>query len=153
MKKRVLLGVFFTVAILFICYTMSFADSILSPKRSQGLLTSPAINSSHNLVTLVGPGKFVCAEISKQGGSNDVTFISLDIDGVNVVSVSIAALKNWGLTANNPYGLVLLQSGTLIKTLTIGFNSPLIYQKELKLKVDVKESGVVQIVANVIHGK
>jgi hypothetical protein len=153
MKKRVLLGVLFAVAIVFICSTISFADSILSPKRTQGLQAPVAMNSSHNLVTLVGPGKFVSAEISKQGGATDLTFISLDIDGVNVVSVSIAALKNWGLTANNPYGLVLLESGAGVKTLTIGFNSPLVYQRELKLKVDVKESGVVQVVANVIHGK
>ncbi len=153
MKKRVLLGVLFAVAIVFICSTISLADSILSPKRTQGLKAPVAVNSSHTLVSLVGPGKFVCAEITKQGGSNDLTFISLDIDGANVVSVSMAALKNWGLTSNNPYGLVLLQSAAGLKTVTIGFNSPLVFQKELKLKVDVKESGVVQILANVIHGK
>jgi hypothetical protein len=59
-------------------------------------------------VALKGFGKFISAQITKQGGTNDLTFVSLDIDGKNVVSMSIAAAKNWGLTADNPYGVVLL---------------------------------------------
>ena len=180
MKNKALWAGFFAAAILFIGYSMSYAQGapatgptgsiqpmqslaatmapltpggILSPKRTQGLVVSPAFVSVHDLVILKGPGKFICAEIIKQGGSNDLTYISLDIDDVNVVSISIADLKNSGLTVNNPYGLFLLQSGAGLKTFTIGFNSPLIYQKELKLRANVEERGINQILANVIHGK
>jgi hypothetical protein len=128
-----------------------YADSVSAPERTQGLL-APAAQGEHRLVRLVGPGKFISAEISKQGGATDLTFVNLDIDGKNVVSASMAALRNWGLTSANPYGLVLLQSPAGIKTVTIGFNSSLEFKSELVLKVTVSEPNVVQIVANVIHG-
>ncbi len=104
-------------------------------------------------MALKGPGKFVSAQITKQGGASDLTFVSLDIDGKNVVSISIAAARNWGLTADNPYGVVLLQPTAGLKTLTVGFSSPLEFRSELKLMVKVQEAGVAQIIANVIHGK
>ncbi len=36
----------------------------------------------------------------------------------------IKKTRNWGLTADNPYGIVLLQPSPGIKTLTVGFVSP-----------------------------
>jgi hypothetical protein len=42
---------------------------------------------------------------------------------------------------------------TALRNLTIGFATPLRYERELKLSVVVNEPGVVQILANVIHGK
>lgn len=130
------------------CCTKGVSD----PERTQGL-RSPAPKGEHELVALQGPGIFLTAEISKQGGTNDLTFIILDIDGKNVVNLSVAAAKNWGLTQDNPYGLVLVESAADIKTLTIGFSSPLRFKSKLTLKVDVREENVEQIVANVIHGK
>ena len=105
----------------------------------------------HDLVTLQGPGVFLGAAVSKQGGTNDLTFVILDIDGRNVVNLSYAAAANQGLTEQNPYGLVLLQSAA-IKTMTHGFPTPLLYKRSLRLRVTVNEPGVVQILANVVHG-
>ena len=124
---------------------------VCDPERTQGLL-APAPNGNHVLVTLRGPGLFLGAEVTKQGGSAGLTFVSLDIDGRNVTNVSYAAAENAGLTQQNPFGLVLLKSASL-KNMTIGFPSPLRYQRELKLSVNVNEPGVAQIVANVIHGR
>ncbi|HEX8903753.1 MAG TPA: hypothetical protein VF771_02785 [Longimicrobiaceae bacterium] len=93
----------------------------------------------------------MAAEVTKQGGGTGLTFVSLDIDGRNVTNLSYAAAENSGLTQQNPYGLVLLKSSAL-KNLTIGFPSPLRYERELKLSVTINEDGVVQILANVIHG-
>jgi len=103
------------------------------------------------LVQLKGPGLFLGAEVTKQGGDTDLTFVSLNIDGRNVTNLSYAAAQNSGLTQQNPYGLVLLQSAAL-KNFTIGFPTPLRFKRELKLSVSVNEGGVVQILANVIHG-
>jgi hypothetical protein len=130
----------------------AFADTVIAPERSQGLV-APGTQATHNLVTLQGPGKFVAAEISKQGGTNDLTFVSLDIDGKKVVNSSIAALNNWALTQHNPYGIVLLKSSYGIETVTIGYPSTLTFNKSLSLSVTVKEPNVVQIISNVIHGK
>lgn len=123
---------------------------VCAPERTQGL-KAPAPNGSHALVNLQGPGVFVAAEVSKQGGTNDLTFVILDIDGKNVTNLSFAAAINQGLTQHNPYGLVVTHSAAL-KTMTIGFPAPLFYKSSLRFGVTVNEPGVVQVVGNVIHG-
>jgi len=102
-------------------------------------------------MNLQGPGVFLGAEVSKQGGTNDLTFVILDIDGANVTNMSYAAARNLGLLQQNPFGLVLLQSA-LVKTMTIGFATPLRFARSLRLSVKVSEPTVVQILANVITG-
>jgi hypothetical protein len=126
------------------------AAGVCDPERTQGL-KAPAPNGAHDLVTLEGPGVFLGAAISKQGGTNDLTFVILDIDGRNVADLSYAAASNQGLTQHNPYGVVLLHS-TAIKTMTLGFPTPLLYKRSLRLRVTVSEPGVVQILGNVVHG-
>jgi hypothetical protein len=101
-------------------------------------------------VTLEGPGVFLAAEVSKQGGTNDLTFVILDIDGRNVTNLSYAAAANLGLTQHNPFGLVLMRS--VVKTLAVGFPTPLLFKRSLRLAVKVNEPSVVQILGNVIHG-
>lgn len=129
------------------------ADTCLSgvcnAQRTQGLQTNPS--GGHKLVVLEGPGLFVCAHVSKQGGDTDLTFVSLDLDGRNVVNLSYAAARNLGFIQANPFGLVLLQTRPL-DNLTIGYPAPLRFERELVLSVQVNEANVVQILANVIHG-
>lgn len=128
----------------------SLIGAVVNPVRNQGLATSPAINSTKELVKLKGPGLFLSAEITKQGGNSDLTFVILDIDGKNVVNISIAALFNQGLTAHNSYGISVFRSGAGLETVTIGWPAPLTFNRLLSLKVTVKEAGVVQLLANVI---
>ena len=131
-------------------FTGRCASGICDPARTQGL-KAPAGRGTHDLVVLDGPGLFVAAAVSKQGGTNDLTFVILDIDGRNVTNVSFAGANNQGLTQHNPFGLVLLHS-PVIKTMTIGFPTPLVYKRSLRLSVRVNEPNVVQILANVIRG-
>jgi hypothetical protein len=121
------------------------------PQRTQGLRTNVPVGD-HVLINLNGPGVFVCADITKQGGASDLTFVSLDIDGRNVVNLSFAAMTNFGLNKDNPYGLVLTNQGNL-DNLTIGYPHLLAYERELKITLQVREAGIVQILANVVYGK
>ena len=73
------------------------ASGVCDPERTQGL-KAPAPNGTYALVTLKGPGVFLGAEVAKQGGTNDLTFVILDIDGRNVTNLSYAAAANAGLT-------------------------------------------------------
>jgi len=131
----------------------SYADSVGLPKETQGL-KAPAPVGDHTLVTLTGPGKFVAAEVTKQGGNgSDMTFVALEIDGQSVVNTSIAGLSNTGLTQSNTYGTVLLKPSANMRTVTIGYPVPLTYAKSLKLWVKVSEPNVVQIIGRVIHGQ
>jgi hypothetical protein len=126
------------------------APGVCNPERTQGL-KAPAPNGTHVLVNLEGDGVFLGAAVSKQGGSNDLTFVIIDIDGRNVTNLSYAAAANQGLTEHNPYGLVLVQSSS-IKTITVGFPTPLRYRRSLRVSVTVNEANVAQILANVVHG-
>jgi hypothetical protein len=126
------------------------ACGVCDPERTQGL-RAPAPQGNYSLVTLAGPGVLLGAAVAKQGGANDLTFVILDIDGRNVVNLSFAAAANDGLTQQNPYGLVLVHSPAL-KTMTLGFPTPLVYKRSLELRVTVNETNVVQILGNVVHG-
>jgi hypothetical protein len=123
---------------------------VCDPERTQGL-RAPAPQGDHKLVSLKGPGVFVAAEVSKQGGTNDLSFVILEIDGRNVVNLSYAAAHNQGLNQQNPYGIALFGSPAL-RTFTIGWPAPLRFERELTLSVKVSEAGVIQILGNVIHG-
>ena len=113
-------------------------------------MRAPAPKGTHDLVNLQGPGLFLSANISKQGGPTDISFVKLDIDGRNVVNLSFAAARNWGLSEANPFGLQFL-SGAGVESFAIGWPFPLTFKRSLKLSVVVNETGVVQIVANVVH--
>ena len=128
----------------------SCGTGVCDPERTQGLKALPPQGTTV-LVDLRGPGVFVASEVNKQGGISGLTFVILDIDGRNVVNMSYAAAQNLALSQQNPFGVVLLSSGQ-IKTFTIGWPSPLRYERELKLSVTVNEAGIAQILANVIHG-
>jgi len=123
---------------------------ICKPKRTQGLKVNPK-KGKYTLVSIKGPGVFLAASVTKQGDSNGLTFVNLHIDGKNVTSLSYAAAQNWGLTQQNPYGIVLLKGG-IVDNFTVGFPSPLRFEKELQLSVQVNELNVVQIVGNVVAG-
>lgn len=131
--------------------TPTCTGGVCNPQRTQGLIAQEIANGVHQLVKLKGPGIFLGFSVSKQAGANDLTFVDLDIDGRNVVNLSYAAAVNLHLTQANPSGIAVLGSGSL-KTFTFGFPSPLVFKRELVLNVVVNETGVVQIVANVVHG-
>ncbi len=127
------------------------SGGVCDPERTQGLLVSPS-RSKHVLVNLQGPGTFLSAMVTKQGGDSGITFVNLDIDGRNVVSMSFAGLQNFGLTAQNPHGVVLRGTGGPVQSVTIGWPYPLVFKKSLSLRIQVKETGVAQIIGLVVHG-
>ena len=124
---------------------------IIQPKRVQGLKVSPAVNKKFSLIKENGPGVFVSAHITKQGGSNDITQVALYIDGSNVVAITYAAADNIGLDDQNNSGIKLVKG--LADCMTIQFNEPLFFKKECRIEINTgSDSGVVQIVANAVIG-
>jgi hypothetical protein len=129
---------------------MATTSFITGARRTQGLI-APATLGEHVLVRLPGPGVFVSAHVTRQNNPTGITFVNLDLDGVNVVASSFEAVQNLGLTQDNPFGTMELTNGVL-STIVIGYCLPLKFEKELVLKVTVNEIGVAQILANVVHG-
>ncbi len=132
---------------------------VLSPQLSAGDVLNPAVSSTHDLVTLVGPGVFISAHALKQGGASDTTDIRLLIDGTLVTGGSPAFLRSIGLTEMNPTGIAVFSNNVggaaNIDTITIGFPVPLIFETSLTLRtvVSASDTGIVQIVATVVNGE
>jgi len=127
------------------------AGGVCNPRRVQGL-RAPAPRGEHVLIDIAGPGVFLAGEVVKQGGGPGLSFVSLDIDGRNVVNTSYDAARNWGLTEHNPYGVHYLGSAAGLENLTFGWPTPLVFMRSLKVSVVVRQDGVVQILANVVVG-
>ena len=122
---------------------------VCDPQSTQGL-KAPAPKATHSLVSLDGPGLFLSANVTKQGGPTGLTFVKLEIDGRTVVDLSYAAARNFGLSSPNPYGIQLL-NGVGIESFAMGWPVPLTFKRSLKLSATVNETGVVQIIGTVIH--
>jgi hypothetical protein len=126
--------------------------NVRNPRQSEGLVVNPLDPSTHTLVSINGPGKFVSARLTKQGGASGLTFVTLLMDGQVIEGRSIAALKNWAMTQNNPFGVMVGTSPAGIDAVTIGFPQTLEFQNKLELRVQVSEPGVVQMIGTVIAG-
>ena len=124
---------------------------IIQPKRVQGLKVSPATNKKFDLIKQQGPGVFVAAHVTKQGGSNHITQVALYIDGVNVVAITYAAADNIGLDEQNNSGIKLVKG--VVDCISIQYNEPLFFKKECRIEISTgSDSGVVQVVANAVIG-
>ena len=145
-----------TLAVVLLLTATSAFPDIRNPQASDGILIAPQQQGTVELVSLPGKGKFVSARITKQGLTNALVVI-LTIDERDVVKVNMDSLLNLGLTETNPYGVVLLngKDGVVddIKTMTIGFPTPLVYKRNLTLSVNVLDVNLLQVTARVIHGK
>jgi hypothetical protein len=124
---------------------------IIKPKRVQGLVTSLGTGKTINLISAKGPGVFVSAYVTKQGGTNNLTQLALFIDGVNVVAITYAAADNIGLDEQNNSGIKLV-NGT-VKCISIQYNEPLFFSKELRIEIKTgSDGGIAQVVANAVIG-
>lgn len=131
---------------------VSNIGTINGSSKSEGLIVDPGNGSVHDLVSITGSGTFVAARMTKQGGTNNITSVQLIIDGKTIVSRTFAALNNWGMTQNNPFGIVLLH-GNGVDAVTIGFSQPIKFENSLVLRTTVGETGVVQMIGTVIYGQ
>jgi len=124
---------------------------ILQPRRVQGLKTNLPTNKKFDLITQKGPGVFVCAHITKQGGSNDIAQVALFIDGKNVVAITYAAAGNVGLAEQNNSGIKLVRG--FVDCISIQYNEPLYFKKECRIEISTgTDAGIVQVVANAVIG-
>lgn len=130
----------------------ALAAAVDEPAAIGRTITSPG-PGRHELITLEGPSVFVSASVTKQGGVDDMTVIELSLDDRSLVNISMAAARRIGLRRDNPYGVALLAGAHEVQTLTIGFNAPLRFERELVLRAGVAEAGVAQLTAVVVHGK
>ena len=125
---------------------------IRSPKRKQGLVARPKARSKHDLIQEKGPGAFVSAQISKQGGANDLTQVALYIDGENVMALTFAEASNLGFDQVNNSGVILTKG--LVNVMTIQYSEPLHFKSDIRIELSLgTDRDVVRIVASSVLAK
>ena len=94
---------------------------------------------------------FVCAHVTKQGGSNDIAQVALFIDGQNVVAITYAGAGNIGLSEQNNSGIKLVKG--FVDCISIQYNEPLRFEKECRIEISTgSDAGIVQVVASAVIG-
>ena len=124
--------------------------------REDGQVSSPAIDTKNDLVTLTGPGTFIAARLAI-GGSSDTrksTIGELVIDGRIIFQESFREIELQGLREFNYFGVVGNDGGTVgSSTISIGFPQPVKFESSLVLSATAKTTGVTLISATVIYGE
>ena len=132
MNRRAL----FLIPVLVVALTTAALADVIGAHETQGLKTNVG-PGEYTLVDIKGPGTFVCAHVNKQGTGSGLCFVNVTIDGKHVMELSYAAMKNMGLSTNNPYGVMVKTVGSIDNAM-INFGTPLYFRKNLKviMKVD-----------------
>ena len=93
-------------------------------------------------MNVLGAGWFRVASIQKHGGSSDQTYVTLELDGVPMITTSFASLKNPWMQLNTPFIVANVQTDGDTSTMTIWYSPELKFRAMAVLRVDVEEDGV-----------
>lgn len=120
------------------CVEGDVRGEALTTERDMGSLATGEEAS----VQVVGAGWFHAAEITKQGGSNDNTQVTIELDGVPVISTSFATLKDpwFQLQTQNIVAMVRTEGDT--ETMTLWYTPDLKFNTWVRLRIEVQEDGV-----------
>jgi hypothetical protein len=91
---------------------------------------------------LLGAGWLRSVVVTKLGGDNDQTYVTLEADGKDVFSTSFANLKNPMMQLNTPYIVANVKSAGNIDRLTLWYSPEVKFRGMLLVRVSVKEDGV-----------
>ena len=93
-------------------------------------------------VQIVGAGWFHAAEITKQGGSNDHTQITIDLDGVPLISTSFATLKDPWMQVQTQYIVAMVRTEGDVSMMSLWYTPDLKFNMQVRLRIEVQEDGV-----------
>jgi len=104
-------------------------------------------------MNVLGGGWFRAAEIVKEGGSSDETYVTLELDGQGMITTSFAVLKNPWMQLNTPYIVANVRSEGNTRTMTIWYSPELRFMALVVLHVDVQEEGVDSVRMRAVMNK
>lgn len=93
-------------------------------------------------VQVVGAGWFHAAEIVKQGGSNDHTSVTIELDGEPYISTSFSNLKNSWMQLDTKNIIANVRTVGNTSTMTIWYTPDLKFNTRAVLRIGVEEPGV-----------
>ena len=102
---------------------------------------------------LMGAGWLRSAVITKRGGTDDKTIVSLEIDGEDVFTTTFANLKNPMMQINTPFIVANVKTVDGVDRMTIWYSPEMKFRGMLLVRVGVKEEGVEDLRMRVIMNK
>lgn len=101
----------------------------------------------------LGGGWFRAVEIVKEGGSSDETYVTLALDGQEMITTSFAVLKNPWMQLSTPYLVANVRTEGKRHTMTIWYSPELRFMYLVSLYVDVQEQGVESVRMQAVMNK
>jgi len=126
-----------------------FRGDIVIADREVGATPSGEAASFH----VLGAGWFRAAEVVKHGGSSDKTYVTLELDGEQVISTSFANLKNPWMELNTPLIVVNVRASGDTSTMTIWYSPELKFSTMAVLRINVEEDGVDSLKMHTVMNK
>lgn len=123
------------------CVEGDLRGDMVSSQREVG--ATPSGESAS--MNIFGAGWFRVAEVTKLGGKDDKTYVTLEIDGVEVFSTSFSALKNPWMQLNTAFIVAHVRSNGDASVMTVWYSPELKFRMAANLRVDVEEDGVESI--------
>lgn len=102
---------------------------------------------------ILGAGWFRAAEITKFGGRDDNTTVTIELDGASMISTSFAALKNPWMQLNTNFILANVRTVGDVSTMTIWYSPELKFRAMAAVRVQVDEEGVKGIMMRTVMNK
>jgi hypothetical protein len=101
----------------------------------------------------LGGGWFQAAEIVKEGGSTEETYVTLALDGQEMITTSFASLENPWMQLDNAYMVANVRTQGNTRTMTIWYTPELRFMFLVSLHVDVHEEGVDSVRMRAVMNK
>ena len=102
---------------------------------------------------VLGAGWFGAAEIVKQGGTSDATTVTIELDGVEVITTSFASLKKPWMQLSTSFIVANVRSEGDTSIMTIWYSPELKFRAIMAVRVEVKEDGVAGLRMRAVMNK
>lgn len=102
---------------------------------------------------VLGAGWFRAAEVVKLGGKSDKTYVTLELDGVPMITTSFAALKNPWMQLSTSFIVANVRTEGDVSTMTIWYSPELKFRAMAALRADVEEEGVESLKLKAVMNK
>lgn len=102
---------------------------------------------------LFGAGWFRALEITKLGGRDDKTYVTLEVDGLEVFSSSFATLKNPWMQLSTTFIVANVRSEGDVSVMTVWYSPELKFRVAANVRVEVEEEGVESLRLKTVMNK
>jgi hypothetical protein len=102
---------------------------------------------------VLGAGWLRAIEVTKQGGASDETAVTLELDGVPVISTTFAALQNPWMQLDTPLMGASVRSDGDTRVLTVWYTQELRFTTMAAVRIDVQEHGVAGLSTRTVMNK